>query len=39
MAQKTPTMYEFIPKLGRSATTYYSATYGSIPISASVTVA
>ena len=39
MPQKKPTVYEFIPKLGNSATTCCSATYGSIPISASVTVA
>ena len=38
MPQKKPTVYEFIPKLGQLRTTYCSATYGSIPTSASVTV-
>ena len=37
MAQKKPTVYEFIPKLGNSVTRCCSATYGSIPTSASVT--
>ena len=31
MAQKKPTVYEFIPNWGNSATTCCSATYGSIP--------
>ena len=39
MPQKKPTVYEFIPKLGQLRDDVLFGDYGSIPTSASVTVA